>query len=208
MEYKDKINEIINNVPISIKIVKDVLINRSDRLIYLLWTKNENYEGPLFNSYQENEWSSIIILLGDWLLESYIELMKKKKNITKEVKDLFEVNNIVKLSTYILKSILESSILGNKNMLDNLGILNNLDKFPKIFEMLRTEISEHMNLITNLTDGCCCTGKCNVNKVLKNMFKLAEETGKISAKINMILNSKKEDINVESVSDRKITLNI
>jgi len=152
----------------------------------LLWGKDNDYEGPLFNSYEANEWVVILLLISNWLLEVYDKISNNSKSIKYEINQFMTKQNISNISIYIIKEIIKldlipgintQKILQNISLYENNGIIRELieDSIYKI-------IDEIENLIMNGCQfKCCMSKKSNTKKIVMAKSK---DIGKMSKMIN------------------------
>ena len=219
LKIKEKLQivvDILDDIPVESERIKFHLKDNADRLIYLLWIKDDKYEGPLYDNYQSNEWSSIIILLSNWCMEVYRKASKDKKIIAKELELFANKDTIANISLHILRGIFSSELLDNMNADDKHKIVTLIDNMPKAYDVIKENIGNIINTMKNIDDTCvtCCTGRCSKDKVLVVLKDLSEKSGTVCIALNKIKdvlveiyhdvdNSDKVEIEVDGEEDHK-----
>lgn len=132
---------------------KKKFVGRVDRLDYLLWGKTMEYEGPLYDGFQPNEWAFIAVLVGAWLIETYKLTKASKQEL---IDSLFSKENMASLSIQIIKKIVANQLIktteqDRKNMEIFLATLT-IKNF--IQNELSTTLDDTRGLLLLL--ACCC----------------------------------------------------
>ena len=169
---------------------KQKFVKRIDRLDYLLWGKSLEYEGPLYDGFQPNEWAFIAVLVGAWFIETY----KLYRNSSKQenLDSLFTKENISNLSIQLIKKIVKNQLIktteqDKKNMEIFLATMT-------IKNFIENELSDTIiatkNLLMEL--GCCCG--ISKSHMQNNLYKSTELKGLSATSVN-----KYKGINIISI---------
>lgn len=180
--FLKELSVIINDIPIEIPFIKKTIENNVERLVFLLCGKNSDYEGPLYDKYEDNEWLTISLLISNWLLESYNEIKKNKKIAEYNIKVFFQKENITKLSLYIIKKIIEHALIPNIDSKLVLGHINAYENTEMIRIVIENEVERLIEAMYDLIlNNCMC---CNKNKGKKILEQRSYEHGKVSKIVN------------------------
>lgn len=152
---------------------KQKFIERIDRLDYLLWGKTADYEGPLYDGFQPNEWAFIAILVGAWLIETYkLTSSTEKQDL---INSLFSKENMTSLAIQLIKKIVENQLIkttdqDKKNMEVFLATLT-------IKNFIQNELGDKLNATRDLLlDLAMCCGSSK-KTVTSKIYKSTELTG-------------------------------
>lgn len=178
--------------------IKPYISDKLNRLEYLLWEKDEKYEGPLYDGYQENEWISISILIGIWFMEIYQTVKLNKKNIQQSsglvnqnidelIDNFFSKQNISILSCKLIHLILDMNLVPMNNTQKQLILISlmNSQTLLVIQEGLEKNVDKIKNLVNNVLNSCF--NCCNTDDDIQN---ISENVGTQSIMFNKILHSK------------------
>ncbi len=131
MNTIEQIKLVLNNFSSDIPYIETY----SERLYFLLYGKNDKYEGPLYNGLQPNEWPMIILLISNWLYE-----VKETNKIT---------ISITQVSCEILKSLIKSNVI--KISLEEQYIVYTILKNQQVINFVDNELEK----ITSKFTTCC-----------------------------------------------------
>lgn len=180
--FLKELTNIINDIPIDVPFIKKTIENNVERLVFLLWGKDADYEGPLYDKYEDNEWLTISLLISNWLLESYNEIKKNKKIVEYDIKVFFQKENITKLSLYTIKKIIEHELIPNIDSELVLGYINAYENTEMIRTVIENEVERLIEAMYDLIlNNCMC---CNKNKGKKILEQRSYEHGKVSKIVN------------------------
>lgn len=166
-------NEQLKNILSSIQDLPEFLKqeNQISRLYYLLYGKDKDYEGPLYNGLQENEWSMISLLIANWVMEVFHQVKPKelKRNVNNK--------NLTIIASTILIALIKNKIIplpeGKEDIV--ISILENTD--------VLNFVNNQLELILNKIQYYCC-GIIPPSK--KSIMQITNETGNKCTLINSI----------------------
>lgn len=192
----DKLIKIIDETPVNINIIRRILIQQTERLYFLLWGKDNSYEGPLYDKYEENEWFSITILITNWLIECYEKINKNKNILENETKEFFSKNNITKLSLHIVKQIIQEGLIYNVDKKQIIMYIEIYEKSEVARNIIENEIEKLVESLYDLIiDKCCGYSKINVTKKLQEKSVMHGKVAKIANR-QIKLNNLTKSINI------------
>lgn len=144
--------------------IKPVIIDKCERLYILMWEKTDAYTGPLFDGFQKTDLPVITVLLGNWLMESYIDVMKNKQILKKDLDDFYNKTFITGFSIQLFKGIV------SHDMIEGIGLAD-LEVFERLHDFIESDMQDILNLAEQLLIGrCCgCFGNKNASKKLQEM---------------------------------------
>lgn len=166
----------INDLPDFFKLIQTDISKHSTRLYYLLYGKDNNYEGPLYNGIQETEWPMITLLITNWLIET-IHLIKPDDYKKKIQQKLFLEYNIITVATKIVIAFLKNNIFPISDDDKNYIILILENEY--IIKFLNNEVEIIFNKIKQSCGCCFSTSK-------KSIIKLTNETGNKCTFVNSL----------------------
>ncbi len=169
MSKLEQINQLLSSLddlPEFFKQIQNDLVQNSERLFYILYAKNDNYEGPLYNGLQDNEWPMITLLVANWLVEVIHKVKPSayKQNIDR----LFYEYNITEVACKILRSLIKGNLIpipvGNQDFV--LSILEN----PQVINF----VNNQLEIILNKFQSWCCG---IISPSHKSIVQITNETG-------------------------------
>lgn len=171
-EINNAINS-INDLPEFFKLIqKDVLTNTT-RLHYLLYGKDNKYEGPLYNDLQKNEWAMLTLLISNWLIET-IHLIQP--SIYKTNALLLLDSNLPLVASKIIIAFIENDVIPMSNE-DKLIVITFLQN-QYLINFLHTQIETVLSKIR---------AKCGCFPPKHNTFvEISNDTGNKCTFINSI----------------------
>ncbi len=158
-QIADAIDSIQEIHPVFKEITND-LIKQSSRLYYLLYEKDRNYEGPLYNGLQKNDWTMITFLVTNWIIETlHINSKIKYEKIKKDLIDY----GVTKFAIQIIKALIIKDIIEMQQSEKPLVLLF-LDN-EEILHFVNNQIEKIITKISN-----CCISR-------KTVLKITNKTG-------------------------------
>lgn len=148
-QITDALNS-IEDLPDFFKQLQNDLSTHSGRLYYLLYGKDNHYEGPLYNGLEKNEWTMITLLVSNWLVETIHNISPRKyqQNIHK----LFYEYNLTQVAIKIVVAFIEQDILPVESEEEKIVVLTLLNN-PQIVNFLNKQLETILNRIQKLC-GC------------------------------------------------------
>jgi hypothetical protein len=171
MTIIDDMITIIKNIDEMPDFLKEngIIIKECLRLYYLLYEKDANYEGPLYDGLQKNDWTMILFLLTNWLVESIHDISKIKFI---QIKQQIAYNKLIHLAIIIIKKFIENNIISIDETEKPFVLL--LLENKQIIDFVQDQLYNFVNKINN-----CCTNT-------KSIQKLTNETGNKCTFINKL----------------------
>lgn len=187
MTSKDKqtiIVDILKTIEVpSDKIRTNIILNLS-RLIDLLWSKSDKYEGPLYNGLQENEWSIIVVLIGNWVMESYGTIMKDKDVLKSDLELFTRKEYLTVFCISLLKGIIKEGLVPGTDEKE-IEILDKIQQIPAIYNFIQDDLGKLKDQVKELFDQVFCC-KCNYSKIKQTIMELSNSQGVLATTINKI----------------------
>ena len=176
----DKVQQIsdaiisIQDLPEFFKLIQSDISTHSSRLVYLLYGKDNNYEGPLYNGLQKNEWAMITLLISNWLIETIHSV--KPREYDQHIHELFFQYNLTEVATKIVIVLINSDIfpLSPEEKLIVLALLHS----EHTISFLNNQIESILN---KLQGWCKCSGTSH-----KKIVKVTNETGNRCTFVNSV----------------------
>lgn len=168
MSKLEQINQVLGSMedlPEFFQQIQNDVVKYSERLYYLLYAKNDKYEGPLYNGLQDNEWPMITLLVANWLVEV---IHKVKPSAYKQNMDkMFYEYNITQVASKILSSLIKSNIIpvSEEKQGITLAILEN----PQVLNFVNNQLEI---IINKFQSGCC-----GISPSHKTIIQITNETG-------------------------------
>lgn len=178
MDKHEQLKNILSSMedlPEFFKQNQENLARESSRLYYLLYGKDKDYEGPLYNGLQENEWSMITLLISSWVIETTHKIKPKEYN--KNIRQLFFDHNVTEYACKILITLINNNIIP----------ISNDDHKQKIISLLGNQkiiqfVNNQVEMILNKIKKCCgCLPPQN-----KAFVKISNEIGNKCTFINSV----------------------
>lgn len=151
MNKLEQIHQVLRNLedlPEFFQQIQNDLVKYYERLYYLLYAKNDNYEGPLYNGLQDNEWSMITLLVANWLIE-VIHNVKPSAYKQSIDKMLYE-HNITQVASKILISLIKNNIIPVPK--EKQGIILAILENPDVLNF----VNNQLEIILNKLKSCWC----------------------------------------------------
>lgn len=161
--------------------IKPIIVDSSERIVDLLWAKTNIYEGPLYDGLQNNDWSVISVLVGNWLLESYINITKNNENLKTDIDTFYNKHYMVKFSLNLLRGLVSEGLVDNLNEKD-IASLNALSVFTE------TNFQGLLNAFENLFQGACTCFGTRKSKVQNELEQMSEKQGLLATSMNRLKN--------------------
>jgi len=172
-QISDAINS-IQDLPEFFKLIQSDIATHSTRLVYLLYGKDNNYEGPLYNGLQNNEWTMITLLVSNWLIETIHSVKPREYN--QHIRELFFQYNLTEVSIKIVIVLINSGIFPLS--LEEKAIVLALLHSQHTISFLNNQIESILN---QLQSWCKCFG-IGHNKIVK----VTNETGNKCTFVNSV----------------------
>lgn len=172
-QITDALNS-LEDLPDFFKQIQNDISTHSSRLYYLLYGKDNKYEGPLYNGLEKNEWTMITLLVSNWLVETIHDIspIKYQQNIHK----LFYEYNLTQVAAKIVVSFIEQEIFILKS--DEQALVIALLGNEKIINFLNNQLETILNKI----NSCCgCLPPRH-----KTIVKITNETGNKVTFVNSV----------------------
>jgi hypothetical protein len=164
---------------------KDLLLAslkaRVNELDDLLWSKSLDYEGPLYDGYQHNEYRALSVLITSWVMESYGLVFKVKGNEVEKVKAVFRSEKLLVFARLFLGSMFKQSLI-------DVGSAKAEALVKELEETLTAEVYDRVSALTGLYDDAigsfcgCLTGSLKDVAILINSF--SKRMGAVSTALN------------------------
>lgn len=176
MDKIQKISVAINSIedfPEFFQSIQNDIVTNSSRLYYLLYGKDSKYEGPLYNGLQSNEWPMILLLVGNWVIET-LHLIKPKE-YEKNIRQLFFDYEITDVACKIILALIQSDVisLSEKEKMFVVTLLEN----QAVINFVNNQIEVILNKIKNY----CCFSPSH-----KKIVKISNKTGNKCTFINSV----------------------
>jgi hypothetical protein len=158
------------NLDKDISFLKDNLLSHVDRLYQLLW----GFNGPFADGYQLQDWVSVSLLLGNWIVEVLNDVNKNKRDYNK-IRDFLGKNPgcIAQIVCDIAYEIVNNDLLPMDPQAKIVA------KFILSSKTLVPTIMEHVDTLLNIIEEqCCCCMFKKSNKSIK--YKIQSLTKKQS----------------------------
>ena len=178
-QITDALNS-LDNLPEFFKLIQDDLATHSSRLYYLLYGKDKNYEGPLYNGLDKNEWTMITLLVSNWLIETIHDISPSQyqKNIHK----LFYEYNLTQVAAKIVIAFINEGIFPVNGEEEKLLIITLLGN-EHIINFLNNQVEGILNKIQSTIH--CLLPFCS-KPSHKNIVKITNETGNRVTFVNSV----------------------
>ena len=179
------LKEIMNSAPAPSELIKKHLNNNVSHLLYILWGKSDAYEGPLFDGFQKNDWALIIMVVGNWVMEVYTNILQDKAILQKEVELFASKKYVTELSFYIVEELVERKVVPGLDQ-DDLDLIRTIKGVQPLYDAIERNIGAIIAAMESLMGvSCCgCFKKNNLKKVAAEARKRSEEQGKMAAMEN------------------------
>jgi hypothetical protein len=166
------------------KTIEKHLVGNIDRFINLMWGKTDNYEGPLYDGLQKNEWSLVTVLVGNWAMESYVNFLKDGQVLKTDI-DLFMTKQyLANFSISLLKGILKAGLVPGTDETEII-ILDKIQQIPSIYKFIEDDLGKLKGDVDLLFKSSCC-GTWNYKKIKKQILLLSDDKGTFATIINKI----------------------
>lgn len=176
--------DILKGLDLPSNTIRKHLIGNVDRFVHLMWGKTEIYEGPLYDGLQQNEWSIVTVLVGNWAMESYVNFLKDEQ-VLKQDMDLFMSKQyLANFSFSLLKVVLKEGIVPGTDETE-IEILDKIQQIPSIYKFIEEDLEKLKKEVETLFQSCCW-GKCNYGKIKKQILAWSDEKGTLATIINKI----------------------
>jgi hypothetical protein len=173
-QISDALNS-IENLPDFFKQIQNDLTTHSTRLYYLLYGKDNKYEGPLYNGLEKNEWTMITLLVSNWLVETIHDISPRKYQ--QNIRKLFYEYNLTQVAIKIVVSFIDQGIFPIDNE-DEKAVIITLLNNPQIVNFLNKQLESILNRIQKL---CGCFPPRH-----KTIIQVTNETGNKVTFINSV----------------------
>jgi len=158
--------------------IQPVIMGNIERLGFLMWGKSASYEGPLHNGLQRNDWPLITVLVSNWLMESYVDLMKHKDVLKEDIDIFYDKQYMAKFSINLLKGLIKNGAISGITE-QEVEVLDTLDKF------IMTDIQVIIDFAER-TGGCCgCFGSGNKN-LKTELQDMSVKQGTLATSVNKL----------------------
>ncbi len=171
MEKLEQFEQAINSIedfPDFFKQIQQDIAKQSKRLHYLLYGKDNKYEGPLYNGLQSTEWTMILLLVSNWIIE-VVYLIKPK-----QYEHIFDYQ-ITTVACKILLALIQSDIisLSQEEKIIVLTLLQNQE--------IINFVNDQIELVLTKVKKCCgCFQK------RQNFVKISNKIGNKCTFINSV----------------------
>lgn len=202
MSKKDIIINILKELKLPSENIEKHLIGNIERFVHLLWGKTDVYEGPLYDGLQKNEWSIITVLVGNWAMESYFDLLKDKEVLREDIELFMTKQYLANFSISLLKGILKAGLVPGTDDTE-IAILDKIQQIPSIYKFIEEDLDKLREQVDTLFKNTCC-GKCNYKKIKQQILALSDDKGTLATIINKIKLYKDHEmiINGEEITNK------
>lgn len=184
MSKKEIIVNILKELDMPSDTIRKHLVGNIDRFVHLLWGKTDNYEGPLYDGLQKNEWSIVTVLIGNWSMESYIDFLKDEHVLKQDIELFMTKQYLANFSFSLVKSILKEGLVPGTDQTE-IEILDKIQQIPSIYKFIEEDLDKLKREVESLFQSCCW-GKCNYGKIKKQILSWSDDKGTLATIINKI----------------------
>jgi len=169
LTVSQKIVKLLESLKYPSDAIKNQIVSTSSRLEYLLWGCDKTYFGPLLDGYQNTDIPSIILLVSNWLLESYLSMQKNQEVLKKDAEEFYDPDYLTRFSIGLMKSILTSGLIPKVTKKDIL-------LFDSIYGFVVDDVEDLLNLVEQVVQRTCCSS-FRVTSITDRLKKLSIKQG-------------------------------
>lgn len=154
-----------------------------DRLEDLLWGKTLVYEGPLHDGYQRNEYKSLSVMIGSWLMESYPVVDKVVTAEKEEFKALFSSNKLAIFAKAFLLATFRHKLV---HVGEDWVVSISKDLTKNITSALFGKVEGLVGVYDTALGECCSIWSDTMKRSLAVVEMFTEKRGAISTELNSL----------------------
>lgn len=180
MEKTNTVIEILQKMEYPNEKIRECIVDRASRIVHLLFDKTDNYEGPLHNGLQNNDWPSITVLVGNWLTESYMTMVRDSSLLTQDVELFYDRKYMTKFSMTFMRYVMESDIIDGVSPED-------LKKLEVFYNIVEGDIGSVLEVVEKTIQSTCCSS-FRMSKITSKLESLSEKQGLLATSLNAMKN--------------------
>lgn len=181
-EITEGVVKVLNELDTHSETIRKYLVDHSSRLVHLLWGNTDEYEGPLFDGLQKNEWSIITVLVGNWVMEVYTDVLKDKDVLRDDILMFFSKQYLANFCFSLLKGIVKSGLVPGAGE-DALKSIDLIMRIPAIYKFIEDDLRIVIGQVDDLLNQICCS-KSNKKKIIKSIKELSDKQGALATLLN------------------------
>lgn len=171
-----KIQLLLNGLDYPSDNIKMVVLSTTERLHYLLWSNDETYVGPLADGLQQQDYSVLVVLVSNWLMESYFTMIKNQTVLREDIEVFYDRRYLTLFSISLLKSVLRSGLIPNVNESD-------VELLDAVVNFVQTDVSDMLQLMEKIVQRTCCSN-FRTTKITNELKLLSEKQGKVASSVS------------------------